>query len=561
MESPTSILSPDQVEARKHFSREDLLRGLYMGRLVLVAAALLAVVFIWTSVDASQKLLSITLFVGTAAVTLASYWYTHRRRRAPSTGFLYAQVVFDVVLVTAIIHMTQGSGNDFAALYILVIALGALLLPLPGGILIAALSGFLYISDLVWMHAQPVGLGVGLQLVLFGMIALVTGWLGDRLRRAGMALGEVESELRELRLNTGDILETISTGVMSVDGQGRLVYMNKAAERLLGLELEEWLGSPVVLAVEKVAPGLGTVVRSSMKDGLARARYKAVARRNGGSITLGVSTTVFGRLGESPSVTAIFQDITDQEQLAEVSRRNERLEAVAELSASLAHEIRNPLASIRSAVEQLTGPSLEDGDRQLLKRLVINESERLSRLLSEFIDFSRLKIRKREGLDLARIVRDSIALARQHPEAIDGVEIHELGLEDVTPLMGDPDLLHRAVFNLVLNGIQFAGSGGSVTVELSRQERGLVADGVRMSAPLKLSIRDTGPGIDPQDVPRIFDPFFTRRKGGSGLGLPVVHRAVEAHHGAVFVESGDGRGAEFVIYLPVEPEAVTVEAS
>ncbi len=555
-------LKLDDTGRQNSLRREDLLRWLYLGRLVLSGAVFLAAIFSWGWLHPDRRLLAVSLFLVAGAFTAFSFWYTRIRDVSGGSSFYYAQVAFDVFLVTGIVHLTQGGESDFTALYIPVIAFSALLLSLPGVVLMAILAGALYTADVFVVHRQALTSAVALQLALFGVIALVTGWLGTRLRRTGAILGQVESELRELRHNTGDVLETISTGVMSVDSRGCLTYMNQAAESLLGVDQRNWIGMPVLEAVDTVAPALGSLLRRSMKDGRARARYKAVAQRDGQVVTLGVSTTVTARDGGGgATVTAIFQDITNEERVRSLSRRNERLEAVAELSASLAHEIRNPLASIRSAVEQLTGPYLDEEDRGLLQRLVVNESQRLSRLLSDFIDFSRLKIGKMEALDMARLVRDSIALARQHPEAADGVSIRGIGLDDPVEIRGDADLLHRAVFNLVLNGIQFAGPGGEVSVELERQSESLVAEGVRITSPLRLSVRDTGPGIHSDDTSRIFDPFYTTRKGGSGLGLPVVHRAVEAHRGAVFVESGEGRGAEFVIYLPTVTEPETLEDS
>ena len=428
--------------------------------------------------------------------------------------------------------------------------------------LIGALVSLLYFGDTIWWNAETLSGSVFLQIGLFATVALATGWLGDRLRRAGMELGVVESELRQLRLDTGDILGNISTGVLTVDGSECLVYMNRSAEQMLGLEASEWLASPVLVAVENVAPGLGTLLRRSSAERVSLARYKTVARRNGRDTTLGISTTVLSREDGEPSVTAIFQDITDLERVAELNRRNERLEAVAELSASLAHEIKNPLASIRSAVEQLTNPALASDDRSLLQGLVVNESDRLSRLLSEFLEFSRVRIGQVEQVDINRVVRDVCALARQHPEADGGIVIRPEGAEGELRIPGDADLIHRALFNLVLNGIQFAGEGGEVVVRVSHGDVPPDERGVFIPAPVRISVQDTGPGIEPARLSRVFDPFFTTRPGGSGLGLAMVHRAVEAHTGVVLVNSKSDRGAEFVIYLPGEtPVAQTSEAS
>jgi two-component system sensor histidine kinase PilS (NtrC family) len=278
-------------------------------------------------------------------------------------------------------------------------------------------------------------------------------------------------------------------------------------------------------------------------------------------VTIGISTTILDRPGEVlPSATAIFQDITKEERLGILNRRNDRLEAVAELSASLAHEIKNPLASIRSAVEQLTHKALGEDDRGTLEHLVLAESDRLSRLLNEFLEFSGLRMGRSEAVDFADVVRGAASVARHHPDAQDGVEVRCEGLDRPLPLSGDADLLHRAVFNLVLNAIQFAGRGGRVDVVLEdlRHEEGLP---VAIARPVRLTVRDSGPGVPPGESERIFQPFVTSRKGGSGLGLAVVQRAVEAHRGALLVESAPGGGAEFILYLAGGPARMgTVEA-
>jgi len=479
-----------------------------------------------------------------------SFWYTHVLERHPSENFLYTQVILDVILVTGIVHITNGPDSSFAPLYILVISAGALLLPLPGGVLIGGLASMVYFGDLVWGYEEAFRLDVGLQIGLFTVVALLTGLVGDRLRRSGMALGAVESELRQLRLDTGDILATLGTGVITVDGEGRLAYANPAAHTLLGMEMSEWLGRGIVEEMERRAPGLGWALRQALHERRPTERSSAILRRDGKDVRLGVSTAVVERgEGTPPSATAIFQDITDLELIEALNRRAERLEAVATLSASLAHEIKNPLASIRSAIEQFARPSLDEADRHTLQRLVLTESDRLSRLLSEFLDYSGLRIGRRSAVDLGRLVADCIAVVRQHPDA-DGVELRCVGTEEGAKVDGDSDLLHRAVFNLVLNGVQYAGPGGRVTVSVTDQsdEPNPRRTGIRH--PVRLVVGDSGPGVDPDVQERIFDPFFTTRAGGSGLGLAVVYRAVEAHEGAIFVDRPTGGGAEFVIYLP-----------
>ena len=513
----------------------------------------------WLEAEPQQTLLATVMFMVALAVSAASFWYTHVRRAQPGENFLYAHVVLDVLLVTGIVHITGGQESDFAPLYILAISEGALLLPLPGGVLIGGLASIVYFADLFWFHQASFTGSVAYQIVLFSTVALITGWLGDRLRRAGLALGAVESELRQLRLDTGDILANISTGVLTVDGAGRMAYLNPAGEALLGLSAVQWMGAPVVNTVDQMAPGMGMVLRRSIEDAIPITRFKTTTRRNGREIVLAVSTTVLDRSsGEPPSATALFQDISELERIEALNRRAERLEAVAELSASLAHEIKNPLASIRSAVEQIAKPQLGSEDRARLERLVLAESDRLSRLLSEFLDFSDVAMVRRQRLDLAQLVSDAVALVRQHPDRRDGVEIVlDLPGEPVW-VEGDPDLLHRAVFNLVLNAVQFTPPHGTVSIRL-RRHTGVT--GVPHRPVARLVVRDQGPGVAAEDVPRIFDPFYTRRPGGTGLGLAIVHRSLEAHGGAVEVEQAPEGGAEFIVDLPLAGGAPSEEDS
>ena len=542
------ILKLDAIQSTAPFGRAELLRGVYVGRLLLVTGILVGALLVWRQAQPAQTFAATTMFLLGLGFTSWSFWRTHVAKIETRGVFLYAQVLLDVLLVTAIVHITGGQESNFAPLYILVISEGALLLPLTGGMLMAGLASLVYFADLVWFHGAQFASPVGLQIVLFSVVALATGFLGDRLRRAGQALGAVESELRQLRLDTGDILATISTGVMTVDGNGRLAYLNPAGEVLLGLDARQWLGAPVVAVVEAVAPGLGTLIGRSVEAGAGIMRFKTTATRASRRLVLGVSTAVLERAdGGTPAVTAIFQDITDQERIDVLNRRTERLEAVAELSASLAHEIKNPLASIRSAVEQLARDSVGSDDRQLLQRLVLTESDRLSRLLSEFIEFSALRRGPAARVDLAALVRDAVELVRQQA---DGVTVEPAGLDRPRVIPGDADLLHRAVFNLLLNAVQFAGSGGVVNVNLASVGASEALPGIERRDALRLVVRDSGPGVEAAAMGRIFDPFYTTRPGGTGLGLAVVHRAVAAHEGAVFVDRAPSGGAEFTIFLP-----------
>ncbi|HEX9109408.1 MAG TPA: ATP-binding protein, partial [Longimicrobiales bacterium] len=531
-------------------------------RLTVVAGVFAGALLAWPRITPDTSLIVTLVLLVSVAWTVGALWYTYILGREPGRGFLYAQVVFDALMVTAIVHVTGGAHSDFPPLYILVIASGALLLPMPGGALIGALASVLYVADVLLLQPQAAPHAALLQIGLFVAMALVTGALGDRLRRTGTALGVAESELHQLRLDLGEILQGIDSGIVTVDGRGRLVYLNGAGERMLGLTEREWRGLPVVEELDRRAPGLGRLITVTLSTGVPRERFEIRLPMVRGGGTMGARTTVLERK-DAPWVTAVFQDITQSKRVEELKRRTERLEAVAQLGASLAHEIKNPLASIRSATEQLSGGKVTaEEDRDLLRALVLNESDRLSRLLSDFMEFSRVEVRRRERVDLAGLAMNAVGLVGQHPDAR-GRSIELEPPQGGVTVEGDADLLHRAVFNLVLNAVQHAGEGGMVRVVVGVVPDGQLPVGVRLSPAVRLAVADTGPGIAPADLPRLFDPFFSTRKGGTGLGLALVQRAVEAHSGAIVVEPGSagGTGASFEVYLPSQPRGAASVAA
>jgi len=313
-----------------------------------------------------------------------------------------------------------------------------------------------------------------------------------------------------------------------------------------------------------VSPQLATLLEQSSRDGVRTTRAEGVIHRAGETLEIGVTTTIANGTRQDGGVTAtaIFQDISDSKRIQALHIRAERLQAVAELSASLAHEIRNPLASIRSATEQLArrrARSLEptdDDDERILHDLVVREADRLSRLLADFLDFARARVTRVSRIDLGSIVNAASMIAASHPDRRDGVQVQVSVAPDLPPVEGDEDLLHRAVFNLVLNAVQVVGPEGHVFIEVDRYrptgEHG-AASAVLTGELLTVSVTDDGPGVPLELKDRLFEPFVTGKAGGTGLGLPVVHRAVEAHRGVVLVDSLT-RGTRFTMLLPIAGE-------
>jgi signal transduction histidine kinase len=424
--------------------RERVLRALYLGRLSLATAIFIAAIVVWRAADSTATLIATLTFVSTFLFTAASIAYSEHRERSLGNTFFYVQMVFDLLLVTAVVHLTQaGTPSQLAPLYILVIAVSALVLPPAGVLLIAALGDALYFAVTIAGRSTVFDLPVVVQLGIFGAVALGCGYIGARLREANAGREEMAAELAAFRLREADI------------------------ERL--------------------------------------------------------------------------------------HTRAEKLEAVAEMSASLAHEIKNPLASIRSAAELLAKVPGADDDTRTLTKLVQRESDRLSRLLSEFLDFARTGVTTVRRLDVLDIARHASALVAAHPDKPENVTIRELFPSTPLVVVGDDDLLHRAIFNLLLNAVQASPPGGEVRLEaaelaphqLPAQAQHFVRGGIM------LQVSDQGKGIADSIKDRLFEPFVTTKSGGSGLGLSIVHRAVEAHHGFIVVGSaGKAGGTKFTVLLP-----------
>jgi len=527
-----------------------MLRWLYIGRLAVAIGVFVGAVLAWWQADITQLFIASLAVTVTMIVTGFSFWRSHMMPKPVGQTFLYTQAVFDLALVTAVVHVA-GPYNYFATLYILVIAFNAVLMPLANELLIALLAGFLYGADVWFGHPVELSAALAMQIAVFWLVAITTGYLSSRVRVVGAAHDTVAAELRRARLEAADILRNIKTGILTVGGDGKLAYANPTAEAVLGLDVERLRFQPVLDELERVAPVLGDAVRRTMLEGRRVLRREADITIDGRTFPLGVSTTaVYAEDGGPPSVTAIFKDISDEKRLEALHLRSQRLEAVAEIAASLAHEIKNPLASIRSAVEQLSRLAAPAGDERVLAGLVLRESDRLSALLSEFLDFSRVRVTRSQALDLAGVAEAGMRLALKHPDCAAATHASLDAVQRPVVLEGDEDLLRGIVFNLVLNAAQAAPSGASVVVEVTAVGPEALPPGVTIEAPRMVRVRDTGPGIPADILPRLFEPFVTGRPGGTGLGLAIVQRAVLAHRGVIFCDSLAGRGTTFTIYLP-----------
>ncbi len=539
-----------------------VLRFIYIGRLSLAAAIFFAAVFSWHGADPRDTLLATLALFAAIAFTSLSAWFGLAYRNLVSRGFYYAQSVFDVALITTIVHVTGGSLSPFAALYILATACASLLLPVGGGLLIAALGNVLYFVDVIVLQGTSLRMPVILQLGVFAITALGVAYLGARLQEAGVTREALAQQLAVVKLQAEDVLKNIRSGIITIDTHGHILFANSMAGTLIGIDGEAVRGRHIDEVITAIAPALSSALEKAVHGRERVTRGEAEITVNGRTFPIGFTTTTMNA-DDTPgnmSGTVIFQDISDNKRLEELRLRAERLEAVAELSASLAHEIKNPLASIRSAVEQLGARPRATDDERILATLIVRESDRLSRLLSEFLDFARVRVTRGDRVNVGAVAQAAVRLADTHPDRKAGVSVTCVIPTEPLLVEGDEDLLHRAIFNITLNAVQAApADSGRVTVEVSQLNVEQIPTGVPFDvSAIALRVSDNGPGIPIELRERVFDPFFTTKTGGTGLGLPIVHRAIEAHRGFVFMDSSP-KGTRFTVLLPQLQQRIPVE--
>jgi two-component system sensor histidine kinase PilS (NtrC family) len=560
LRSPT----PGPMPSHAPLDTARVLRWVYTGRLVLATAIFVAAIAVWRSAPWKDTLAVTVAMLCAVVLTAGSWFYTHLQRRRIGLALLTLQAIVDLGLVTVAVHVTGGRASQFAALYVLVIAAAAILLPTRGALLVSLLACVLYSGDALLTGSQTLDLTVLLQLGVFAIITIGSALIGVRLQEAGAGTAELVAELRLVKLQAEDILYNIRSGVVTVDEAGTLLYANPAAAVLLGLDLGAHMGLPALDVLASRSPVLADALAATARRRERITRREGSISKPGAEFPIGVTTTsatvatgvaVDGaRPAGTATATAIFQDISDMKRLEELHLRAERLEGIAELGASLAHEIKNPLAAIRSAVEQLGRMPAGDPDAGTLSALVVRESDRLSRLLSEFLDFARVRMTRVGPVDVGTLARDAAALAATHPDRRPGVAVECVTPEGPVVVQGDDDLLHRVVFNLALNAVQAAPERGTVRIEVAVAASDQLPTGMSFDhGAVALRVTDDGPGI-PLDIrDRLFDPFCTTKPGGSGLGLAIVHRAIEAHRGVVFTDRADGR-TRFTVLLPSTSE-------
>jgi two-component system sensor histidine kinase PilS (NtrC family) len=471
-------------------------------------------------------------------VFLVSVWSEHRLQAI-------LQVLADLVMVTLVVHFTGGIDSSLNFLYPLVIVVACMLLPRAWGYLSAALA-FIFFGTILELdyylvipsysnsHPKLKALQVVIFVNLFAYfaIAYLAGLLMSKLRQVDVQLKDASGALRNLQALHENIVQSMSGGVITTGLDGRITLVNRAAQQLLEISEAELRGRSVGELFQDPLPHFGGIRPD------AEVRYRTINgfRKTFRVMVSALNVSARGDLGFVYS----FDDLTEIRRLEREVRMQDRLAAVGRLAAAIAHEIRNPLTSIAGSVSMLSdAPSLNPEERHLLQ-IVTRESARLNDIITDFLAYSRGKQYRFERTDLIPLIEDTLTLLEHRLISENaGIQIDRAFAKSEAWVLADGDKLKQVFWNFCENAVRaMKDSGGTLTVSLS--ERG---------PDWEMSFADTGPGINPQQTEKIFEPFQSNFEGGTGLGLAIVYQIVQAHEGKVWARSQVGKGASFVMRL------------
>ncbi len=486
----------------------------------------------------------------------------------------HLQLFADICIITAIVHVTGDLESNYFSLYLVAIILAATLLPrarvfmlagvsfiLMGSLLELAHMPVLYPGFATWHPAlaalsnssgAPVDLGtlqVKILASLFGFfaVAYLAGFLAETLRKTGAELRDRRGQVASLQAVNENVIRSMRDGLVTTDLEGVVMELNPAGAEILGCGRDSALAEPI----DNILGGLGP--RSdefrSMVSGHGRKElefdHPAGERR---ILGVSVSHLVIPESGTAGYIYSV-QDLTVPKRLEAQFRLRERMATLGRLAAGIAHEIRNPLASISGSARVLETMGDIDEDQRKLIAIVSRESERLNKLVSDFLLYSREQRFEFSEVDVVVLIEETLLLLQHRADFPQGVSIERNLPRYPVRVRADADKLRQVFWNVCDNALKAMKDGGTLTVEV----RGGRREGVR------IVFRDTGVGMEPSQLDKLFEPFQPDFSQGTGLGLAIVYQIVQGHAGHIQVESSPGKGSEFSIDLPKSQAAEKME--
>jgi two-component system sensor histidine kinase PilS (NtrC family) len=553
-EMPRRVVDGGGVELSA-LPTERVARWLLGLRLVAVSALLVGALVVQS---ATEEILPIVPLARVAGLTyaLSLVWVLLWVLRIPPRLHAALQISGDLVILATLVYLTGGPASPFAFLFLISVAVGALMFGLRGALTVAGGAFVLYAAMAEALAfgvirparfgalASPLGASaLPFQIFVtgagFAVVALLTSYLAHSLQRAESRLrGERESSARLFAISA-DVLRSVDSGVLAADVDGRVVLANPAAHRILRDE-REFEGKHLAALLPLEGVEWPRVLRRLASGSPVRLEGTVV----GGSVVVGCTVTALTDAAATQvGLVVHFRDLTEVRETAKRERLRERMEAVGEMAAGIAHEIRNPLASISGSAQVLGKVPALGPNEHKLSRIIVEESRRLSGIIESFLGFARPPDPQRGPCDIARTLDETLTLFANSSELTDRHRVATDVKPHGHPILADAQQLRQAFYNLARNAIQAMPSGGTMRVEAGPEGGDYV-----------IRWRDEGVGMGPQQIQEIFQPFKAFRKGGTGLGLAVVYSIVSDHHGDIGVESAPGSGTTFTLRFPLETE-------
>lgn len=493
-----------------------------------------------------------TFYFLIAATYFLTIVYIFFMKRVKNTAlFTGLQLAIDLIFETALVMVSGGIESPFPFLSIITIVSGSIFFQQVGGVLTAAGATLCFgamanVQYAQWAPALSVLTDkefvymLLLYMITFFTVGILSGRLSERLYKK-------EIDFLDLRIFHENIVQSIPSGLITTDLAGKMTSFNQAAEQMTGFRPEEAIGEIWwrLFSWEEIK----SRYRDLVLAGVAQRFEGEIKNKRGERCLLGVTISILrNERGGQIGVIAIFQDLTQLKNLEMEMHKKDRLAIIGEMAAGMAHEIRNPLASISGSIQVLKrGLALDDENRGLME-IAENETERLNAIITQFLLYAKPLPPRRKWVDLHALLSETVQLLKNRPQE----HVNVVLFIDAQPLMLfiDPEQIKQVFWNLSINAVEAMAHGGTLSIATRLVSSKKVSSDTQAGL-VEISFKDTGEGIRKEDLPKIFYPFFTTKSSGSGLGLPIVQRVIEEHFGKVDVESGP-TGASFLIYLPLE---------